>query len=105
MNQYYNALIHTVMVTHEVPIVPCLYNDFSSTVNVLGFATGSSTLVFQISISRIVLKTTLKENFTVSYIKEMWILVMNCQLAYLTGQQKDWINYSTTICIDYPKIM
>ena len=46
MSQYYNALIHTDMVTPEVPIVPRSYNDFSSTVNVVGFATGSSMLKY-----------------------------------------------------------
>ena len=46
MNQYYNGLIHTDLVIPEVPQVPYTYDDFASTVIVLGLATGTSGLKF-----------------------------------------------------------
>ena len=46
MNQYYNALIHTDLVVPEVPKVAYSYQDFASTVTVLGFATGTSVLKY-----------------------------------------------------------
>ena len=46
MAQYYNGLIHTDLVVPEVPIVPYLYDDFASTLKVLGFPTGTSMLQY-----------------------------------------------------------
>ena len=36
INQYYNGLIHTVLVVPVVPVVPYSYDDFAKTVSVLG---------------------------------------------------------------------